>query len=154
MGGRHIESFLPSRRVAAAALAIALACCAVSLAARREVQDLRSAMLGVFETDSRALVRYSKAAAGQADANAMSRLIETDIVPAFARERARLASFGPVRPEQSRILADLQQYVVLREEFWRQRAASAGSTDDEARRRIEAADRAADTVMRRLLEAR
>ena len=153
-GGRDIESFLPARRVAAAALAVAVGFCAVSLAAHRDRGDVHSALLSVFVMDSRALVQYSKMASARAEPQAVSRLIETEIIPAFSKERAKLVALAPVSPVQRRLLADLQQYLVLREEYWRQRAAGVDTKDEGARGRINAADRSADAVMRRLLSAR
>jgi hypothetical protein len=65
------------------------------------------------------------------------------------RAASRREAKAPARME------DLQQYLVLREEYWRQRAAGESrKKDDETRRRLEAADRSADVVMRRLLAIR
>ena len=47
--------------------------------------------------------------------------------PAFSRERAKLDALGRVPPEQERTLADLRQYLLLREAYWRQRAAAAAA---------------------------
>jgi hypothetical protein len=52
------------------------------------------------------------------------------------------------------MLADLRQYLTLREAFWRKRAAAMDRPADLSEREVEAADRAADAVMRRLLAAR
>ena len=53
-GGRRIEWRVPTVRVAAAAAAIAIGCCAVALATQREVTDVRPALLEAFTVDSRA----------------------------------------------------------------------------------------------------
>ena len=157
-GGRHIESRLPSPAVPAAAIVVALACCAVSLAAQPRVTDIRAAALaaffGVFQADSRALERYSRAAGRNADPATVARVIEEEIVPVFSRERAKLDSVRGVAKEQAPMLADLRQYLTLREAFWRTRAAAMGRMDGTSERDVDAADRAADAVMRRLLEAR
>jgi rhomboid protease GluP len=153
-GGRHIESRLPSLPVSAAAIAGALACCAVSLAAQPRVTDTgAAAFFGVFQADSRALERYSRAARRDADPAAVARVIEEEIVPGLARERAKLDSVGGVAKQTPR-LADLRQYLTLREAFWRKRAAAIDRPADVSEREVEAADRAADAVMRRLLAAR
>jgi hypothetical protein len=59
-----------------------------------------------------------------------------------------------VAKEQTPMLADLRQYLTLREAFWRKRAAVMGRMDGTSDHDVDAADRAADAVMRRLLEAR
>jgi membrane associated rhomboid family serine protease len=154
-GGRHIESRLPSPAVPAAAIVVALACCAVSLAAQPRVTDIRAAaFFGVFQADSRALERYSRAAGRNADPATVARVIEEDIVPVFSRERAKLDSVRGVAKEQTPMLADLRQYLTLREAFWRKRAAMMGRMDGTSDHDVDAADRAADAVMRRLLEVR
>jgi hypothetical protein len=51
------------------------------------------------------------------------------------------------------MLTDLRQ-LLLRESYWRKRAAAGDRTDDATRQQLNAADHAADVVMRRLPRAR
>jgi rhomboid protease GluP len=154
MAGRDIEWRRPSRQVAGAALGVALGCCAVGLATQRDITDARAALIEVFTMDSRATARYSTLARSGNDAATITRTIEQEILPAFSRERVKLESIGQVPPDQEQIVADLRHYLVLRESYWRQRAAAGDRTDASTRQQLDAADESANVVMRRLLRAR
>jgi membrane associated rhomboid family serine protease len=153
-GGRRIEWRLPAMRVTAAAAAIAIGCCAIALATQREVTDVRPALIDAFTVDSQATAQYSQLVKSRADHVTVARAIQEAILPAFSRERAKLDGLGRVPPEQERTLADLREYLSLREAYWRKRAAAMGRTDADALRQAEDADRSADGVMRRLLATR
>ena len=114
-GGRRIEWRLPTMRVAAAAAAFAIGCCAVALATQRELTDVRPVLIEVFTVDSRATAQYSQLVKSRADHDTVTRAIQEEILPAFSRERARLDVLRGVPPEQTAILADLRRYLSLRE---------------------------------------
>jgi membrane associated rhomboid family serine protease len=154
IAGRDIEWRLPAPRASAAAVAAALGCCAVSLTVQRNFIDVRPALIEVFAVDSRATAQYSQLVKSRADNDIVTRAIQEEILPAFSRERRKLDAAGSVPREQTAILADLRRYLLLRESYWRQRAAAAGRTDETTWRQLDEADHATDAVMRRLLAAR
>ena len=154
IAGRDIEWRRPSWQVAGFAVAVALGCCAVSLATQRDFADARPALMDIFIVDSQATAQYSTLVKSRSNPHSITRTIEQEILPAFSREHDRLESLGRVPPEQEQMLADLRQYLLLRESYWRQRAAAGDRTDAATRQQLDTADHAANVVMRRLLQAR
>jgi rhomboid protease GluP len=154
MAGRDIEWTTPRPRQIAAALVLGAICCGAVLGASGRLHDVRTAMMSVFETDSRTRVSYSKAVASKRDAASLGLLIESDILPALAAERKALASHRGVLGPQSPILDDLRQYVALQEQAWRHRARGHREQRPDLLRRSTEIEETADLVMRRLLHAR
>jgi membrane associated rhomboid family serine protease len=154
MAGGHIEWRRPAERVAGIAIAVALGCCAVSLAMHRPMTDVRPLLVEVLVVDSRAMTRYSELTTSRADAAAVKRVLEGEIASAFANQRAKLDAITAIPRDQAALMSDLRRYLTLREAYWRQRAAATGRTDDPTLGQADDTDRAADAVMRRLLQAR
>jgi hypothetical protein len=120
----------------------------------RAVTDVRPLLVEVLVVDSGAMTRYSELTTTRADAATVKRVLEEEIVPAFARERAKLDPVTAIPRDQAALMSDLRRYLTLREWYWRQRAAATGRTDEPTLRQAADIDRAADVVMRRLLAAR
>ncbi len=111
-------------------------------------------MISVFEIDSRARVRYSRAIASKGDDPSLGILIESDILPALVAEGKALAEYSRVAAPRQRILDDLRQDVALQEEAWRYRARGHRERRPDLLRRSTEIEQTADLVMRRLLRAR
>ena len=154
MAGKDIEWTTAGPRQIAAALVLGAVCCGAALGASGRVHELRTAMIGVFETDSRTRTTYSRAIASKGDAASLGILIESDILPALAAERRALASHGRVAASQQPVLDDLRQYVALQEEAWRHRARGHREQRVDLLHRSTEIEESADVVMRRLLRAR
>jgi hypothetical protein len=110
-------------------------------------------MIRVFESESRARIRYSNAAQAKTDPATLSSLIDREIRPALAVERTALATLGTVATVHRQILVDLRRYVALRDDAWDHRARGLRQQRADLLRRSKEIDDTADIVMRRLLRA-
>jgi membrane associated rhomboid family serine protease len=151
--GRDIERTTPRWHDVAAAVAIGISSCGVALGATGRMNDLRPALMKAFEVDSRTRLEYSKARTANADSASLYKLIDADIVPAFAKERTALQAFGTVPAAQASVLEDLRRFVALREEAWTHRARWYRDQHNPDLRRSEEIDESAALVVRRLLSA-
>ena len=79
---------------------------------------------------------------GTLSAEALAQTIERKITPELAAAQARLKTLGRVPPEHQPLLASAEEYLRLRDESWRLRAAALHKSSMSALRKAEGAERA------------
>ncbi len=114
--------------------AVALVC-AIGL---RNIADVKPEIARVVATEERTASAYEAGSdalkRGRMTAEALARLAENTIVPALQAEDARLEALKQVPPEHQPIVADAREYLRLRCESWRARAAAIRKTQLSAQR--------------------
>jgi len=127
MARRVSTQRVPVRRsaaIGATAFALAVAV-AVPL---RGIRDIRPDIDRMRETDDRTAATFRTAitqlVVGRVTENAMTDLIERDIIPALEAEQQRLASTGLVPDDQKPFMTAAAGYLELRIESWRLRTAA------------------------------
>jgi len=135
----------------AAAATIAIAC-ALPL---RNIADVKPEIAGAIAAEERTSAAYRSALdafkKGHLTAEALAEVAERTNVPALQAVDARLEALRNVPPEHRALVDDAREYLRLRCQSWRLRAAAIRKTDTTLHR---AHDRAADASSRLQAEAR
>jgi hypothetical protein len=134
-----------ARLAATALMAIALASVA-GWTFIRPPQDIRQEVERLVTTETSITATYDSAVAqfklGTMTATALAQLIDRRIGPELQVARVRFLALDNVRPEQLAMLDKGKEYLRLREESWRLRAAALRKRDLAALRRVETTERA------------
>ena len=134
------ESTLAWKR-AAPVLAAPFLIALVSLDAFHHVVDVRPAMREVLALEARTSDAYDDAVArfkkGRLNVEHLIVMMETEILPEVQARRAQVASLTGISDEQQPLVDAAQEYLGLREESWRLRAAGLRSNDQQMLSRAE-----------------
>ena len=87
---------------------------------------------------------------GTVNAEALAQVIERKITPELQAMQARFKDLGRVPPEHQPLLANAEEYLRLRDESWRLRAAALHKSSMPALRKAETAERASLKAFERL----
>ena len=87
------------------------------------------------------------------NAAGLAQVIERKITPELHAMQARLKTLGRVPPEHQPLLASAEEYLKLRDESWRLRAAALHKSSMPALRKAETAERASLEAFERLKPA-
>ena len=87
---------------------------------------------------------------GTVKADALAQVIERKITPELHAMQARLKTLGRVPPEHQPLLASAEEYLKLRDESWRLRAAALHKSSMPALRKAESAERASLEALDRI----
>ena len=123
----------------------------------RGVADVRpeiSRVLAIEESTTTAyegVVKQFKL--GTVSGPALAQMIERKITPEFHAMQARFKALGRVPPEHQPLLANAQEYLRLRDESWRLRAAALHKSSMPGLRKAEIAERASLEAFERLKPA-
>jgi rhomboid protease GluP len=113
----------------------------------RAVTDVRPEIARVITNEERTAAVYDTAVAqfriGRATTNQLAQIIDETILPSLQDARDRVAALVNVPPADAALVADAQEYLRLREEGWRARAAALRSRSMPALREADTAERAA-----------
>ena len=133
-------------RVTMAALVVVAAATVFGGAFNRPPRDIGADIEQLAATESRISAVYDAAAAqfrlGAMTTASLAEVIERRIEPELQIARIRLLSLEQVKPEQIASLEKAREYLRLRGESWRQRAAALQRRDLKALRQVEATERA------------
>ena len=90
---------------------------------------------------------------GTVNAEALAQVIERKITPELQAMQARFKALGRVPPEHQPLVANAEEYLRLRDESWRLRAAALHKSSMPALRKAETAERASLQAFERLKPA-
>ncbi len=151
---RGVSASTPPVPRVAITMAVTVVVAIASAVPLRGVADVRpeiSRVLAVEESTARV---YQGAVAqfklGTVSAEALAQLIERKITPELHAMQARLKTLGRVPPEHQPLLASAEEYLKLRDESWRLRAAALHKSSMPALRKAETAERASLEAFERL----
>ena len=146
----------PVPRVAIA-MAATVVVAIVSAVPLRGMADVRPEISRVLDVEQRTSGAYQAAVTqfklGTVSAEALAQMIEKKITPELQAMQARLKTLGRVPPEHQPLLAGAEEYLRLRDESWRLRAAALHKSSMPALRKAESAERASLEALERLKPA-
>jgi membrane associated rhomboid family serine protease len=146
----------PVPRVAVT-MAVTMAVAVASAVPLRGVADVRPEITRVIAVEESTVVVYQTAVTqfklGTVNAAALAQVIERRITPELQAVQARLKTLGRVPPEHQPLLASAEEYLRLRDESWRLRAAALHKSSMPALRKAETAERASLQAFERLKPA-
>jgi membrane associated rhomboid family serine protease len=123
----------------------------------RGMADVRPEITRVLELEQQTSTTYQAAVTqfklGTVSAEALAQLIEKKITPELQAMQARLKSLGRIPAEHQPLLAGAEEYLRLRDESWRLRAAALHKSSMPALRKAESAERASLEALERLRPA-
>lgn len=123
---RGVSEFKPPARRIAVMTSAAMVLGLIATLPLRGITDARPEVNRVIAAEARAADAYRKVVIrfndGLVPANAMTRVIEQQILPEIRAMRQRLESLKGVPREHHSMVATAQEYLRLREESWRLRA--------------------------------
>ncbi len=112
----------------------------------RGVADVRPEVSRVIAVEESTTTAYKAAVKqfqlGTVSAEALAQMIDRKITPELQTVQARFKDLGRVPPEHQQLLEFTLQYLRLREESWRLRAAALHKSSGAALRKADAAERA------------
>lgn len=140
--------------VAAASLMIAV----LTVAPVRGTIDVRSEIASVVEVEERTAGGYNavvgKFRNGSVNAQDLAATIDQSIVPELVAARVRLQALRGVPREHRRVLGDAEEYLQLRAEAWRQRAAALRDSDPDLLREADRTEQAALNAFQKIKSTR
>jgi membrane associated rhomboid family serine protease len=143
----------PIPRVAVA-MAAALVAAVVSAVPLRGMADVRPEIVRVLEIEERTAKTYQAAMTqfqlGTVSAPALARVIENKITPEIEAMQARLKTLGRIPAEHEPLLTNAEEYLRLRDESWRIRAAALQKSSAPGLRKADSAERASLEALERL----
>jgi len=123
----------------------------------RGVTDVRPEISRVIAIEESTADTYQLAVRqfklGAMSAAALAKVIERQITPELHSMQSRLKTLGRVPPEHQPLLANAADYLRLRDESWRLRAAALHQSNMAALRKAELAERASLEAFERLKPA-
>jgi membrane associated rhomboid family serine protease len=149
-----VSATTPSVRRVAVTMAITVVVAVASAVPLRGLTDIRpeiSRVLAVEESTSSAYqgaVKQFKL--GTVTADGLAQMIERKITPELHALQARLKALGRIPPEHQPLLSSAEEYLRLRDESWRLRAAALHKASMPALRKAETAERASLEAFERL----
>jgi membrane associated rhomboid family serine protease len=142
---------VPRVAVAMAATVIVAIVSAVPL---RGMADVRPEITRVLDIETRTSGAYQSAMAqfklGTVSAEGLAQVIEKRITPELQAMQSRLKTLGRVPPEHQPLLEGAEEYLRLRDESWRLRAAALHKSSMPALRKADSAERASLEALERL----
>lgn len=151
--GNVVERRAPLARSLAATAAIGALACAAALPLRGTI-DARPAIARIAQVETRTAADYAKAVDGythgRLKAKELAQLIEKNILPALAADRARIDALHGVPREQAPLVAAARQYFELRDVSWKRRADGLRGSSMKVLRDADRAERAALDAFERL----
>jgi hypothetical protein len=143
----------PVPRVAVT-MAVTIAVAVASAVPLRGVTDVRPEISRVIEVEASTVGVYQTAVTqfklGAVNAEALAQLIERKITPELQAMQARFKTLGRVPSEHQPLVANAEEYLRLRDESWRLRAAALHKSSMTALRKAETAERASLQAFARL----
>ncbi len=143
----------PVRRVAVT-MAVTVMVAVASAVPLRGVTDVRPEIARVLAVEESTASAYETAVQqfklGTVTPEALAQMIERKIAPEISAMQARLKALGRVPPEHQQVLASAQEYLRLRDESWRLRAAALHKSSMPALRKAEGAERASLEAFERI----
>jgi membrane associated rhomboid family serine protease len=138
----------------AGAVAALVAIVAVSAFPLRGLTDARPEIARVVALEDRTTVTYQKAVdqfkLGRLSADALARQIDQTITPELKAASARLKTLGKVPAEHAPMVKDAEEYLRLRDESWRMRAAALHKSNMPALRQADKTERASLEAFERI----
>jgi membrane associated rhomboid family serine protease len=120
----------------------------------RGVTDVRPEISRLIAVEQRTASTYQSAVRqfklGTLNAEALAQVIERKITPELHAMQARLKTLGRVPPEHQPLVASAEEYLRLRDESWRLRAAALHKSSMPALRKAETAERASLQAFERI----
>ena len=127
-------------------MAVTVVVAVASAVPLRGLADVRPEISRVIEVEGSTTTAYQTAVKqfklGTLSAEALAQTIERKITPELQAAQARLKTLGRVPPEHQPLLASAEEYLRLRDESWRLRAAALHKSSMSALRKAEGAERA------------
>ena len=127
-------------------MAVTVVVAVASAVPLRGLADVRPEISRVIEVEGSTTTAYQSAVKqfklGTLSAEALAQTIERKITPELQAAQARLKTLGRVPPEHQPLLASAEEYLRLRDESWRLRAAALHKSSMSALRKAEGAERA------------
>jgi hypothetical protein len=135
-------------------MAVTVVVAVASAVPLRGVADVRPEISRVLAVEASTSSTYQAAVSqfklGTVNAEALAQVIERKITPELHAMQARLKTLGRVPPEHQPLLASAEEYLKLRDESWRLRAAALHKSSMPALRKAETAERASLEAFERL----
>jgi membrane associated rhomboid family serine protease len=135
-------------------MAVTVVVAVASAVPLRGVTDVRPEITRVIAVEESTASTYQRAVKqfklGAMNAEALAQLIERKITPELHAMQARLKSLGRVPPEHQPLRTSAEDYLRLRDESWRLRAAALHKSSMSALRKAEMAERASLEAFERL----
>jgi membrane associated rhomboid family serine protease len=133
---------VPRVAVTMAVTAVVAVASAVPL---RGLADVRPEISRVIAIEKQTVSVYERSVKqfqlGTLTAPALARVIEQSIAPEFQTMQARLKALGRIPPEHQALVAGAEEYLRLRDESWRLRAAALNRSNMGGLRKADAAER-------------
>jgi membrane associated rhomboid family serine protease len=127
-------------------MAVTVVVAVASAVPLRGLADVRPEISRVIEVEGSTASAYQTAVKqfklGALSAEALAQTIERKITPEIQAAQARLKTLGRVPPAHQPLLASAEEYLRLRDESWRLRAAALHKSSMSALRKAEGAERA------------
>jgi membrane associated rhomboid family serine protease len=146
----------PVPRVAVT-MAVTVVVAIISAVPLRGVADVRPEISRVLAVEASTASAYQTEVQqfklGTVNAEALAQMIERKITPELHAMQARLKTLGRVPPEHQPLLASAEEYLRLRDESWRLRAAALHKSSMPALRKAETAERASLEALERIKPA-
>ena len=146
----------PVPRVAVA-MAVTVIVAIVSAVPLRSMADIRPEITRVLAVEERTAGTYQAAMTqfklGTVSAEGLAQVIERKITPELQAMQARLKTLGRIPPEHQPLLAGAEEYLRLRDESWRLRAAALHKSSMPGLRKAETAERTSLEALERLKPA-
>jgi hypothetical protein len=148
-GARFVRAFRARKLWARAAATVLMVTALTSVAGWtliRPPQDIRGEIDKMVASEASITATYDTAVAqfklGAMTSKSLAQLIDRRIKPELHVVSMRILALENVQPEQLGMLAKAKEYLQLREESWRMRAAALQKRDMAALRRVETTERA------------
>jgi membrane associated rhomboid family serine protease len=151
---RGVSASTPPVPRVAITMAVTLVVAVVSAVPLRGMADVRPEISRVLAVEESTASLYRGAVAqfklGAVSADALAQVIERKITPELHAVQARLKTLGRVPPEHQPLVANAEEYLKLRDESWRLRAAALHKSSMPALRKAETAERASLEALERI----
>jgi rhomboid protease GluP len=125
---RDVSEEKPAARRVAVAMAATAVIAVASAVPLRGVSDVRPEITRVIEVEDRTATAYQAALdlyrLGRITAEELAKVIDRKVVPELRAMRARLKTFDRVPQEHQPLVTNAEEYLRLRDESWRLRAAA------------------------------
>ncbi len=151
---RGVSASTPPVPRIAITMAVTLVVAVASAVPLRGMADVRTEISHILAVEASTASVYQGAVAqfklGAVSSEALAQVIERKITPELHAVQARLKTLGRVPPEHQPLVASAEEYLKLRDESWRLRAAALHKSSMLALRKAEAAERASLGALERI----
>jgi membrane associated rhomboid family serine protease len=151
---RGVSASTPPVPRVAITMAFTLVVAVASAVPLRGMADVRPEISRVLAVEASTASVYQGAVAqfklGAVSSEALAQVIERKITPELHAVQARLKTLGRVPPEHQPLVANAEEYLKLRDESWRLRAAALHKSSMLALRKAETAERASLEALERI----